>query len=205
MKCRYHIRSLLLIVFFVLQSSLILKSQSWNFIKEQNGIKIYTRSETGSAVKGLKGEVDINASTSDVLALITNIHKICKLQGDIRDVMIYHYEKNKLIKYYLVFDTPWPLFDRDLCVEGKIDYNLATGKCTIVSKPTNLVPVDPDRVRITKYCQNWIIEPIGTGKVHLTLDAFVDPGGVIPAWLINMVMEDTPLNLLKAIRDELEH
>ncbi|HOX79294.1 MAG TPA: hypothetical protein PLW31_14795, partial [Bacteroidales bacterium] len=67
-----------------------------------------------------------------------------------------------------------------------------------------LVPEYSDRVRITNYWQRWTMEDAGNGLVHLVLEGSVDPGGNIPSWLINMVITDTPLNIMRKVREQVE-
>jgi hypothetical protein len=40
--------------------------------------------------------------------------------------------------------------------------------------------------------------------VHLILEGYADPGGYIPAWLYNMVITDTPINVIKKVRDRIQ-
>ncbi|HZY24737.1 MAG TPA: hypothetical protein VFE71_02830 [Bacteroidales bacterium] len=47
-KTQYH---LILVFFFILMVSCSMEAQSWNFIKEKDGIKIYTRMEAGKSLK----------------------------------------------------------------------------------------------------------------------------------------------------------
>ena len=39
------------------------------------------------------------------------------------------------------------------------------------------------------------------GYIHVLLEGFVDPGGNIPPWLYNMVITETPLTVMRALRE----
>jgi hypothetical protein len=201
---KFHSNPVFPIILLLLAFGYDISAQNWKFIKEVDGIKIYTRQQENSPVKGFKGELNLDASPEKLQEMITDVKNFDKWDEDVKEMMVFYSEKNKGYKYYLVFDVPWPLTDRDLCLEAKIESNPSTGIITITSQPLfNAIPEKPDKVRITKYSQKWTIQPLGNGQVHLVLEGFVDPAGSIPAWLINMVIANTPLNILKAVREHI--
>jgi hypothetical protein len=65
----------------------------------------------------------------------------------------------------------------------------------------SLVPESPDRVRITNYFQTWTVEPSSQGRVRVSLEGSIDPGGNIPAWLTNQVMTNTPVRIINNLRE----
>jgi hypothetical protein len=67
-----------------------------------------------------------------------------------------------------------------------------------------VVPEKPDLVRIKNYWQQWTMVPIGKGMLHLTLEGSVDPGGNIPSWLINMVITETPLKIMRKVIEQVQ-
>ena len=80
-----------------------------------------------------------------------------------------------------------------------------TGKKVIMARPIpDMVPEKKHIIRIRNYWQYWSIEPLGKGMFRLTLEGFVDPGGIVPAWLYNMIITDTPLNLMREVKKRVE-
>jgi hypothetical protein len=182
-----------------------LSAQEWKFIKERDGIKVYTRNEENNPVKSYKGEVDMKTDMTRLRKVIGSIDSFDWWDENIKEIKVLDYQKEKLIKYYLVYDVPWPLEDRDLCVEAHITNDSVTGKRMVMATPLlNVIPENPDKVRIKNYWQSWTMEPAENGIVHIKLEGSVDPGGSIPAWIINMVITDTPLNIIKKVRDIVE-
>ncbi len=180
-------------------------AQQWDFIKEKDGIKIYTRKEANSALKQFKGEVDLHTSLEKVYDLLGNVKNVDWWDKNLREINVLLYEKDKHIQYYLIYGVPWPLADRDLCVDAKITTDPVTGVRTIYSTPLlNVIPEKEDMVRIKDYWQRWVIRPVGKGIVHITLEGFVDPGGNVPDWLYNMVITETPLKIIRGVKERLE-
>jgi len=192
-------------VFILLLASGSLFAQNWDFIKEKDGIKIYTRKEGKSTLKSFKGEVDLHTQVEKVFNLIGNVKNVDWWDKNLREINVMLYEKDHHIQYYLVYGAPWPLTDRDLCVDAKITTDPITGIRTIYSTPLpNVVPERPDRVRIKDYWQKWTIEPTNRGVVHIILEGYVDPAGNVPDWIYNMVITETPLKIIRGIKGRVE-
>ncbi|MCK9203378.1 MAG: START domain-containing protein [Bacteroidales bacterium] len=198
---------LLLFITFYIQLFVIedIYSQAWDFVKEKDGIKIYTRKEGNASLKQFKGVADIYAPMEKVCELVGNVKNTDWWDKNLEEINVLLYEKDKHIQYYLVYGVPWPLTDRDLCVDAKITTDPGTGVRIIYSTPLfNVVPERSDRVRIKEYWQRWTLQPVTSGCVHVILEGYVDPGGNVPDWLYNMVITDTPLKVIRGIKGRLE-
>lgn len=195
--------ALFLCFFFIIPGDIF--AQQWEFIKERDGIKIYTRKEANNELKSFKGMADLHTDMDKVCSLIGNAKKFDWWDKSITEIKVLSYELGKYIQYYLVYDVPWPLSDRDLVVDARITIDPVTGIETIYAQPLpNVIPEKPNLVRIKKYWQKWTIQPAGQNNVHVVLEGFVDPGGNVPAWLYNMVITETPLKVIREVRKRTE-
>lgn len=189
------------ILFFYLIIIGNLCAQSWDFIKERDGIKVYTRKEKNSSLKSFMGVMDLKTEMEKVCSLVGNVTNTSWWDENVRGIKVLAYEKDKYIQYYLIYHVPWPLTDRDLCVESQISIDPVTGQRIIYSVPLpDIIPEKLDFIRIKNYWQRWTIQPRENGIIHLILEGYVDPGGSVPSWLYNMVITDTPLNILRGIQ-----
>jgi hypothetical protein len=193
------------ILFFFFFSQFLLPGsygQCWKFIKEKEGIKIYTKNCPNSSLKYTRGEATFRAPVEKVCALIANANNTDWWDKDIHGIKILGYEANRYIQYYFTYTLPWPVCDRDLVAESRISTDPQTGIRTVIAKPIpNAVPDKPGLVRINNYWQKWIIRPLEHGEVHVTLEGFVDPGGSIPAWLYNLFLTEAPLKTIRLLRE----
>jgi len=179
-----------------------LYGQSWDFVKVEDGIKLYTRKELNSAVKAYKGEVVFMANIDKVNLLVGDANNTDWWTKDFSKVKVLDFKKNTSILYYIVFNVPGPLVNRDLVLDEQISFDPLTGARIVTEKPiSNLVPERPDMVRIKKYWQKWTVQPLGNGFVKIILEGYVDPNGNVPSWLSNMVITDTPLKVLQSLRE----
>jgi hypothetical protein len=194
----------LFIILIIFQFSKVrdVYGQSWKFAKEKDGIKIFTRDEVNSPLKSFRGEITFKADINKVNLLVGNAENLDWWDKNISDVRIMEFQKDKLIRYYLVYHVPWPLSNRDLALESKITTDPVTMARTVFSKPLiNVVPENKDLVRIKKYWQKWTVHPMENGFVHVIIEGFVDPNGNVPAWLYNMTVTETPFNVLRTLRE----
>jgi hypothetical protein len=195
----------LMLCFSLVFTSARLHAQAWTFIKEKDGIKIYTRTAENSTFKCFRGETVFHTTMEKLSKFIGNVENVDWWDKNVSEIKVIYFEPDKLIKYYLVYDVPWPLNDRDLCVEAKITVDPVTGEKVVFAKP--LLDVIPERegvVRIRNYWQKWTLKPINKNTVQGVLEGFVDPGGSVPSWLYNMVIVDTPLKVMRGMKKLVE-
>ena len=202
---RPNLFSLSFISCFVLLLAGSVAAQSWTFIKEKDGIKIYTRREPGKPLKSFKAVADLHAPKEMVYNLIGNVKNLDWWDKNLKEIKVLYYEKDSRSQYYLVYDAPWPVTDRDLCVDATISTDPVTGIRTVHATPlVGVVPERPDLIRIKDYWQSWVLEPTGKDVVHCVLEGYVDPAGSVPDWIYNMVITETPLKIIRGIKHKLE-
>ena len=182
-----------------------LSSQPWKFIKEKDGIKVYTRQQEGSPVKSFMGVADMKSGVDKIYTIVADVRESDRWDDNIKELKVLSENKDKSFCYYLLYSTPWPLQNRDLCIEAIISRDSVTGDIEVISKSRpQLVPVKKDVVRIRDYWQKWTIHPIDKTHTRLIIEGSVNPGGNIPSWLSNLALTDTPLKMLHDIRQRVE-
>ena len=195
----------MLFLFLTLISSCLLSGQTWKFVKENNGVQIYTRQEPGKSLKSFKGVADINESAEKVFTLIEDINHTEWWDKNLTQIKVLLYEKDKRAQYYLVYNMPPPFKNRDLSVKVEVTIDQATGESKIIAVPlSGVIPEHKDLVRIKNYRQVWTVKPIGKNKTHVELEFYVEPVDNLPEWLLNMVLINSPVNSIKGLKQCLE-
>jgi uncharacterized membrane protein len=188
--------------FFTLMLSYPMAAQSWDFIKEKEGIKIYTRVETGKLLKSYRGVTDINAPAEKIFTLMEDFNNTDWWDKKLTEIKVLLYEKDKRAQYYLIYDLPWPVPDRDLCVDVTITTDPVTGERKINAFALNgVIPEIKGMVRIKDYRQTWTLIPAGKEMTHVVLEGFLDPSGNIPKWIPNMLIIELPIKAISGLRD----
>ena len=106
--------------------------------------------------------------------------------------------------YYAVMDFPWPLTDRDFVAGSKI-YSTSTGKVVITVKGiTDRVPEHKERVRVPVLDYRWEFIPLDNDVIQVKYYLRSDPGGELPPWLVNLVIDQGPTQTVKNLRELLQ-
>jgi len=194
-----NFRHSLLVVFFIVANS-DLWGQPWNFAKEEDGIKIYTRNQKNSSLKSYRGEMILHAPYQKVCSMFGNANNIDWWGPDFNNIKVLAYVPGKYVQFYYIYDMPWPLTDRDMAVNAAVKTDTATGEYSVLSTPLlNVIPEKPGLVRIKKYSQKWTVKPLDKGNVLVNLEGFVDPD--VPAWLYNMLVTEMPVRTMRLLRE----
>jgi len=197
-------RYFILILFLSVVHTYSLTAQSWKFATEKDGIKIYTGEEAGMALKSYRGVTDISAPAEKVFAIIEDVNNTDWWDKNLSRIKVLHYEKFKSAQYYLVYDLPWPVTDRDLCVEVTVMQDTVSGERRITAAAvTGVIPESNDMVRIKDYRQTWTIIPIAKEKSHIELEGYIDPAGSVPDWISNLLIVDSPFKAISGIKERM--
>ena len=199
----YSLKILLFLGFLNLLPVSVIIAQSWTFMKEKDGIKVYTRREPNSSMKSFKGEVTFRSSLQKVYSMLGNDKNNDWWDKSITNIKVLDYEENKYVQYYLVYTLPWPFKNRDIVTETTITTNTGSGVRIYTARPLpNKVPEKANLIRIKEFKQTWTVQPEDKGTIHVTLEGSVNPGGKVPAWLYNMVITEAPLKMLSSLREK---
>lgn len=174
----------------------------WKLRKEKDGIQVYFRQAEDSNIKELKITARIEGSLGAAVSFISDINNFPNWMDHCRETRFIDKRSAADYTYYNLTDFPWPLSDREFVM-----------RCTTYQDPSSLAVyflsvADPDAIPLTKgyvrvkqTVSQWKIEPDGPGFLRLEYYLKADPGGSIPAWMINMALDGGPLKALYALRD----
>jgi hypothetical protein len=124
---------------------------------------------------------------------------------------IYSNKKSAIIKiegpgkiiYYTQSHLPWPIKDRDLVVE--LNMNETPELLTIqVKSIADIMPKNPDYIRVPYSLATWNVTPITNNKLKVDYTFSVDPGGSIPAWIVNATLAIGPYNSFVKLKELLK-
>lgn len=168
-------------------------TNTWQLKKFEEGISIYTRDTENSKFKELKAVFQIKTSLSSIIALLNDVESYPQ--------WVYRCETSKVLlktsdKYLIRYQTivaPWPVDNRDVIVEVSFSQD---AKTKIVYQKVNALPDYAPKadghVRIPEFRATWTLVPLKNGIVEIQYELLVNPGGALPAWLVNMAVIDGP-------------
>jgi hypothetical protein len=79
-------------------------------------------------------------------------------------------------------------------------------KVVVIDGPAvpGLVPIKNGIVRIYESLGKWTITPIGDDEIKVEYTLHVEPGGNLPAWIVNMFATEGPLHIFKKLKLQLQ-
>jgi regulatory protein YycH of two-component signal transduction system YycFG len=105
-------------------------------------------------------------------------------------------------RYYT--DTPWPITDRDLVMKMVKEKNKNGSIKYIRTNAPDKFPLDKDFMRIQEAGGEWLLEPLSEHQSKLTYQFYADPGGSLPAWLVNSFIVQGPYNTFSNLKKLVE-
>ncbi len=201
----FSLLTFLLLATMSTYNPLVAEEGEWHLAYEADGINIYKRVTEGSKFLEFKAEGDLHGAISEYVSVILNTdgHPIwaprCLEAREVDKI-----NDGELIMH-AVYAGVWPTADRDYTARMFITSkpNLPIVRVDIERvEPPDLPPVATDRVHIPHLKSYWIFEQISPGFTHVELRAHVDPGGWIPAWLVNWGYRKIPYQFLKNLESQ---
>jgi hypothetical protein len=193
-----------LIFFLATILSYPLGAQSWNFISEKDGIRLYTREENGRPLKAFRSVADIDAPAEKIFDLLNDLNRTDWWDDNLILDKVLNFEKNKSARYYMIYKLPWPVKDRDLSVDVTASSDPESGERRITAVAVNgIIPESKEMIRIKDYRETWILKPAGEGRTNVVLEGFIDPAGNIPDWLANALITESPVKTMSKLRQSL--
>lgn len=176
------------VVVFVLYCVLPLNAQQdWELQKNEKDIKVYTRDISGSDFKEIKANTHFNHSLSEIVGLLTDMsaHKKwiynCKESRQLKEI------SPTELYYYMELKVPWPVSNRDGVVCFKFSQDKETKVVTVSTQAfTGILPEIAGIVRVKKLLASWTFVPQPDGTIAAEYQVNTDPGGSVPAWIVNL-------------------
>lgn len=193
----------LLLCFTLLFSNL--KSQPiWQLIKDKNNIKVYTADAKSSKYKQIKVVGEFDGTPEKLIALFLDVPKQKEWVYGTKQAKLVKKISNNELLYYVETSLPWPVSNRDVVIHMKIDRN-RTGNLYITTRDEpNAVAENKGKVRVSKFTGDWTVKVAGKNKLDITYLLFVDPGGTLPSWAVNLFISKGPYQTFSKLGEQLK-
>jgi len=181
-------------------------ANEWKLKKETNNIKIYYRKSTDSRVNEVKINTTVESTLSGLISVLRDVPNYsnwiykCELAQPLGK------SSNAEGLYYTELDFPWPLQNRDMIAHSQISQDKDTKVITIkVQGKPAYIKTKKDKVRIEVLELTWVLTPLPGGKINIDYQLLSDPGGNLPAWLINMAIDQGPTQTIMGLQKQVKN
>ncbi len=177
------------------------QADRWELDKQKSNIRIYTQSIEDSQVKAFKGVTLINAPLDQVMTVMEDTSILSEWMPDVISAKLLAHDGNTKVQYVQT-DIPWPGKNRDGAYQLTLKQTSSEVVIQIWAVPDYL-PKNPDFVRIPYASGFWQLVAL-ENQTEVTYQLHADPGGKLPAWLINQFATDTPYKALINLTKQVE-
>lgn len=175
--------------------------ESWELVKDKNGIQVFTRANTISSFKEFKAIANIDGKVSQFLSVIYDIEGLTDWGYNIKESKLLDRSDLMNQTYYAVAKAPWPYKDRDGIYLNQISWNKESRILNVdIQMLQEEIHVNDDYVRMDGYGY-WQIREVSNETLEVVFQMQVDPGGAIKAWMANMFVTDSPYQTLLGLKD----
>ena len=159
---------------------------NWILRKNENGITVYTRTVAGSDLKEVRVVNKVKSSLSGIVALLLDSKNYSDWMVGCKEARPLKVMSDHELYNYQVTDLPWPLSDRDVVADFKVEQDAVTKIVTFTKTAMPLfIPENNGLVRVQYLHARYLLKPLTSDSVLVEMEVQLDPGGNIPAWLVN--------------------
>lgn len=210
-KFKGRTASLFLIKIFIVTLLSLSNSASaenvWKEILNKDGIKVFSREVPGSHILAFKGVAEVNADIMTVINAINDKsrHKewIPRLSDSSTLKSISSFERVD----YTHLTAPWPVSDRDIVYEIKIEIAENKNRAIIKMHSVKYPDMPPKKriVRANLLESTYILTSLDKKKTLIESEFYGNLNGWIPPWFANFVQKSWPYETLKNLRKQLNN
>ena len=194
--------ALMLLAFFVPTQA---QEHPWVLKKETDELKVYHRKSAVSKINEIRIEMTVQASLSNIVSVMRDVDAFKEWiykSGESRRLDDNTQSSEGML--YSTINFPWPMQDRDYIGRVRLiqDPDSKVIRSKMIGDPDYL-PEEKGMVRIRDLEVTWLITPLKTNEARIEYQLRADPGGNVPAWMINMAVDQGPIQTMKKFREML--
>jgi hypothetical protein len=173
----------------------------WEKKLDKNGIAVYTHKPEGARILAFKAiSTYSNTSIEDVGNVIRQVEDWNEWISDCKSVEILDSIGEEELIYHVLVKVPFPLEKRDLIQRMKVTRESETTVRISLEGMPDYLETRKGTVRMPVADGYWLLTDLENGDVRVEFEHYSDPGGGIPAWIINMFIVQSPYKTLFNLR-----
>jgi len=159
---------------------------------DRSGVRVFTREWPGSNFVAVKAVQIIDSSLSNIIGNYADVASFPEWVKDMQEAYVIDaFDETRARKVYMRVGLPWPLNDRDR-VTGQQFIQDPTTKMVRVRDwyEGDTIPEVEGVIRMPRLNSEFVLIPEGENKTKMIFQGHNDPGGFIPSFLVNWMIED---------------
>jgi hypothetical protein len=176
----------------------------WELQKEKDGISVFTRKVDNSPFKASKAVAVIEASPDRIVSELKKGNQLAAWLPKTDQSTILHWSNPDEYFAYFTHPAPWPVSDRDEIIHYRFEEKEDGSFHIYLRGVADYLPPKSDYVRIPYSKGQWQLLPFEGNKTQITLINHFDPGGTVPAYLLNSSVIDSPIETINNLKKRLQ-
>jgi hypothetical protein len=178
--------------------------ENWVPQKENDGVKISSRHSATSSFNDIRVELDLPGNIDQLARILLDIKKYKEWSYATKvSELVKQLGPGKLI-YYTEIEVPWPATNRYFY--ANFDLRQDTTKQTLRLIAVNLPdygPAPKDLTQVTFSRGTWNVTTISSKSIHVDYTLELNPGGTLPAWVLNLFSTKGPMESFENIKKKM--
>jgi len=174
--------------------------------KDADNILVYTCKAHGKRFKSLIATFTISNTTVDELqAFLRRVEDFPTWQYNMISAKILRQVSDSVVIVRSELDAPWPVENRELIVQYSFEEHPQEKALRVITETIDYdLPLSDEFIRVPYSRAEWNVTTAGS-TLLVTYTMEIDPGGSIPAWLVNMAMAEGPHQTFTNLKKLLEN
>jgi hypothetical protein len=179
----------------------------WEKYKSENGITGYERKVKDSKYIETRSETVISTPIENLLEVIKDVSSFPKWMYDCKQAIELQNNNDHSRLIYIVQRSPLGSPDRDVIVQANSMVNWKMGTYIISLHSINHdlsqyldIKTDQHRQKMAEYRGRWEFHLIDRDKTKVIYTVFADPGGYLPAFLVNRIIRKVSFFSLSGLK-----
>ncbi len=205
-QLKITLRYIVFLYFILIQSQSFCQADTvngWKLSKDKNGIQVFTRNIEGTKFKEYKTLCEIDVTPEDLVAILVDVESYTKWMAYVKVAEILKTEGEDRFYVYSEVGVPWPFNNRDEITLSVVKRQEESPELTIeITIIPGYIPEKKGIVRMPSGSGLWVFTPMENGKTKIYHQFGGDPGGNIPAWIVDMFLVDGPYKTMLALQEQ---
>ena len=176
----------------------------WQLQTNKDDIQVYTRPQPDSRFQEVKVDCEMPGTLAQFVALYSDVANYPNVIRNTRTAYMLRSVSETEFFYYMESQLPALVANRDLVMRLQFAYTPATHYLQIhTNSVAGMVPVQAGIVRVPYWKGEWQVWALSATRLKITYCFRVDPGGALPAWLVNRLAPVAPYQAFLQLRRSL--
>lgn len=180
---------------------------NWVLKKEKEGIQVFVTNQENSKFKAIRVLCSLPGTMEQLISVLQLVQ--IQPQWVVSTKNAYSIKQVSVDKflYYAEVDLPWPINNRDMVIDLSFVQDPKTKILSIYANTIDhILPEIEGKQRVPYSAAKWLVKSEGNHKISIDYTIKIDPGGGIPAWMVNLFIAKAPYesfkNLTKLIQEK---